>query len=451
MRLSTSRGAKLFASQLLLMVAAALATAGAAAEGFKREYWAATWATANKVENPFGFDALRPAPVANDSTLRQIVRISRGGHRFRVWLTNELGTAPLVISKASLARRLEGSAIDGDAHPLLFNGEESITIPPGARVVSDAVALYARNRSDLVISIYIADDVAASMSPVTYHPRALQTNYMDAGDQVLAHDLSAPTEMFVWAYIAAVDVDVKRPVAVIVTKGDSITDGDQLAATGPEGPPEPIDQNARYPDFLFELIVKRHKKGASFPGIAPVVNLGISGNQVTNDLLGQNAVARFGRDVLSRSGATHLVLLEGINDIGLPPLLGGAATSADAIIAGLHQIAVQARKAGLRVIGCTITPASGFAFPTYGGPEVEAIRNEVNHWIRTSKVFHAVADLDAVMRDPDNPAFIKGGALPNAITPDGLHFTAVGYKMIAREVLNAVLRASSPNLSPTGT
>jgi len=421
-------------SKLVAVLFAATLSMGAWAD-----LWVATWATANKTENPFGFDANRPAPIANDTTLRQVLRISRGGSEFRIWLTNELGTAPLTIGKVSAARGLEGSAVE-DVVPVLFNGSESVTIPPGARVVSDPVSVSAKAFTDLVVSLYVPAH-ESTQSPVTYHPRALQTNYMDVGDQVMGLDLGAPVEMFVSAYLAAVDVAVRRPLPVIAAIGDSLTDGDQNAATGPEGKPEPIDRNKRYPNFLLKAILRSYASDERIPGLVPVVNLGISGNQVTNDLLGDNAVARFGRDVLSRSGVTHVVVWEGINDIGLPPLLGGVATPAAAIISGLQQIAAQARVAGLKVIGCTLTPSGGFALPTYSSQEADTIRTEVNEWIRTSGAFDAVADLDALMRDPADPTMIKGGPAPSDYTVDGLHFTNRGYRDIAGAIADALLEA----------
>ena len=426
MALSTASGARHVTSKVLIAAVTALLALGAVADGYDRETWAATWATANKVQFP-GFDDASPAPVANDTTLRQIVRISLGGRKFRVWLSNELGTEPLNVARASIARRLEGSAIQNPVRRLLFSGHESITIPPGARVVSDPVRLHAKNDSDLTISIHLPDDLTGSTSPVTYHPRALQTNYVDSGDQVMHLDLGSPQEIFVSAYLAAVDVAVRRPVPVVAALGDSTTDGDGAAGA------EPIDLNARYTNFLSEKIHGKHLR-------ASVVNLGISGNQVTNDLLGDNAVARVGRDVLSRTGVTHVVVWEGINDIGLADFLFGAPTPAAAIISGLQQIAAQARAAGYKVVGCTITPAGGFILPTYGSND--DIRNEVNDWIRHSGTFDAVADLDALMRDPHNPNVIKGGEAPNEITPDGLHFTPKGYRMIAKRVLKALYRSS---------
>lgn len=55
-----------------------------------------------------------------------------------------------------------------------------------------------------------------------------------------------------------------------------------------------------------------------------VVNQGIAGNRLLRDglgvsaLFGVSALARFDRDALAVPGVTHIVLIEGLNDIGFP-------------------------------------------------------------------------------------------------------------------------------------
>jgi lysophospholipase L1-like esterase len=102
-----------------------------------------------------------------------------------------------------------------------------------------------------------------------------------------------------------VDVEAAGQPAVVVTLGDSITDGYRSE----------VDGNHRWPDRLAERLVAR-------PNAEPVgvVNAGISGNRILRDhpedLFGANALARLDRDVLSVPGLRWVVLMEGINDIG---------------------------------------------------------------------------------------------------------------------------------------
>ena len=81
------------------------------------------------------------------------------------------------------------------------------------------------------------------------------------------------------------------------------------------------------------------------------------------------------------------------------------------------------------VIGGTLTPSGGFGLPDYNTPAAEEKRQAINDWIRTSGAFDAVIDFDAVLRDPDNPAFIRGD-----LTSDGLHPNDAGYQAMADAV-----------------
>ncbi len=418
-----------------LTLLAAWSGARADPEGENRVHWATTWATASKTPVPI-FDP--PLPAFNDTTLRQVVRITSGGEGLRVWLTNEFGTAPLKIGGARVALRDSGSAIVASSdHPLTFGGAAAVAIPPGARVVSDPVALEVPNLTELAISLYLPEDPAATNSPVSYHVRALQTNYISDGDQTAATDLSAPQTTTAWYFLAAVEVATRREIPVVAALGDSITDGDQLAA-----PNEPIDLNDRYTDFLAEMLLgeKRGKRKGARVG---VINLGISGNQASATLIGDNALARLGRDVLTRSGVTHVIFLEGINDIGLPvllnliglgPLFGDpVAATAEQIIAVHQQVIEQIHAGGLIAVGGTITPAGSSMLPGYFGPTAEATRQRVNTWIRSSSDYDVVVDFDALLRDPADPTIMRAD-----LTADGLHPNSSGYRLMGEAVRDAL-------------
>ena len=394
-------------------------------------HWAATWATASKTITPF--DA--PLPIINDTTIRQVVRISMGGSWFRVWLTNEFGTAPLNVGEARLARRDAGSAVRaGTDRQLMFGGQASVVIPPGARVVSDPVELFAGHLSDMVVSLHLPDDISMSESPVSYHVRALQTNYLADGNQTAAADLNGPTTVPSWFYLSAIDVGRDRPVAVIAALGDSITDGDQTQ-------PEPVDQNARYTNYLAEYILLSNNLHPNGYKYATVVNLGISGNQVLSDFLGESAQARLNRDVLTQTGVTHVVVLEGINDIGLPVLLGApAGASAAQLIAAHQQIAARAKVAGLTAIGLTLPPSGASFLPGYGMGAVEEARQGLNTWMRTSGAYDIVVDIDAALKDPAD-----GTLMRQSLTADGLHPNSAGYREMAKAIYLAL--SNRPNRS----
>jgi lysophospholipase L1-like esterase len=385
-------------------------------ENLVTKHWTATWATANRTVT--AFDA--PLDTINNATLRQIVRTSEAGEMLRVSFTNEFGTTPLMIKETHVALRRAGSSIvKSSSNQLTFSGAKSISIQPGARVVSDAIDMNVPHHSEVVISTYLPEDITGSGSPVTYHVRALQTNYLAAGNQAAAVDLDSAATSTAWHFLTSVDVANCWAIPVIATLGDSITDGDQMAA-----PNEPIDTNARYPDLLSEAILAGGKT-------AGVINLGISGNQVLSSFLGENPATRLARDVLTQAGVTHLIYLEGINDIGLPVLLSalGIATpvnSAEAIIKGHKQIISAAKAAGLLVIGGTLTPSGSSALPGYIDAIAESKRQTINAWIRDGGAYDIVIDFDAALADPKNPA-----AMSADLTADGLHPNAAGYQVMA--------------------
>ena len=163
-----------------------------------------------------------------------------------------------------------------------------------------------------------------------------------------------------------------------------------------------------------------------------VANQGISGNRVLSEGFGPNALSRFDRDVLSRPGVRSVILLEGINDIGLPNLSAvlpnaGAAPSAEGIIAGYRQLIARARANDVLIFGGTLTPYEGALYHTAEG---EAKRGAVNAFIRESGEFDGVIDFDAAVRDPANPLRL----LPAYDSGDHLHPSDAGYASMAAAV-----------------
>jgi lysophospholipase L1-like esterase len=195
----------------------------------------------------------------------------------------------------------------------------------------------------------------------------------------------------------------------VVTFGDSITDGARSTA----------DTNNRWPDQLARRL--------NAQGGAPVavLNAGISGNRVLGDGAGQSALARFDKDVLMQTGVTHVVVLEGINDIG-GARANPTPTAAD-LIAGHKQLIERAHARGLKIIGATLTPFEGAAYFT---PEGEAKRRALNDWIRTSGAYDGVIDFDKVARDPSAPSKFA----PAFDSGDHLHPGDAGYKAMGDAV-----------------
>ncbi len=237
-----------------------------------------------------------------------MVHTSAGGHRARVRVSNAFGNLPLVIGEAHIALRASGSAIVARSNRVLtFSGSGSITIPAGALVLSDPVRLDVPALGDVAVNIYLPGDTG----PATWHWEPVQTSYISPpGNFAGAVDLPPSTASTLhWFFLSGVDVLSEEGAAAVVTLGDSITDGELLMP----------DSNHRWPDFLAERL--HAWRGRS--EVKGVLN-GISGNQVLNDDYGQSTLARFDRDVLGQAGVSHVIVLEGINDLGMPGFIAGA-------------------------------------------------------------------------------------------------------------------------------
>ncbi|MBY8850597.1 SGNH/GDSL hydrolase family protein [Saccharothrix longispora] len=359
-----------------------------------RTSWAGAWAT-----SPTTVPASDTTSF-EDQTLRQVVHLSVGGDTLRVRLSNEFGTRPLVIGEAHVARRAGPAAgIDPRSdRRLTFGGRASVTVPPGAPLLSDPVALPVAADSDLVVSIHLPRRTRAD----TVHAFPYQDGYVAAGN-VTGHADPTPTAVLgKWHFLTGVAVTGRR-AATVVAFGDSITDGAETTRNA----------NRRWPDVLARRF--QADRGLRHLG---VVNAGISGNRLLHDpnppaghpaegyanYFGQAALRRFDRDVLAQPGADHVVVLLGVNDLGHPgtsaPL--SEKVSAQDVIDAHRQLIARAHAQGLRVHGGTITPFKGDSFGFFS-PENEAARQTVNRWIRTSGEHDGVIDFDRAVRDPRDP------------------------------------------------
>jgi lysophospholipase L1-like esterase len=130
---------------------------------------------------------------------------------------------------------------------------------------------------------------------------------------------------------------------------------------------------------------------------------------------------RLDRDVLAQPAIRWLVVLEGIND------LGSGKISADEVIAAYENIILRAHNRGLLVYGGTIMPCGGWI---HCNAELEAKRQKINSWIKTSGAFDANIDFDAAVRDPQDPTKL----LDAANSGDHLHPNDEGHRLIAEAV-----------------
>jgi lysophospholipase L1-like esterase len=359
-----------------------------------------------------------------------VVKPTLDGDRLRIRLSNAFGNAALAIGAAHVALVQRGANIVPESDRVLtFGGRASVTIPPGAPVLSDPVDLKVAALAEIAISVYLSGSASASST----HFWAQHETYISGpGDFTAKADIPNATTRTSWYWLADVEVWASDRAGAIVALGDSITDG----VGAKQG------EYRDWPDILATRLAA--EKGSAQ---LAVVNEGIGGNRILHDGAGVSALARFDRDVLAQPGVSGVIVLEGINDLGFPhlrPRMPDGTTpkempfvhepvTAEDLIVGLKQVIERAHQHGIRVFGATLTPFEG---ADYYSTEGEAARQAVNQWIRTGGAFDSVFDFDAAVRDPNHPSQFREGYHSG----DHLHPSAAGFKAMADAVDVAALR-----------
>lgn len=377
------------------------------------DHWVGTWSTSiQEVEQKLLPEAFHHL---DNTTLHQVVRVSIGGTHLRVRLSNVFADWRDDLTLTSVEVALKGNADQASptrATPVTFHGRSEVTIPHGVLMVSDPVEFNLPAGAELVVSLQIKD----ATRRISGHRSARgRFAFLHRDNLTGTNTLASGHSSTCWLYLGGIDVLAPPSAAALVCLGDSITDG--------KGSTE--DRHQRWPDLLAQRL-QGHRKTQHIG----VLNQGIGGNCLWRGGIGETALQRLERDVLSQPGIRWLILMEGIND------LGGGQTTAGEMKAAYEQIIRRAHERGLRVFGATLTPC-GNSF--YDKPGVEQARQEINHWIRHGGAFDAVLDWDAVVRDPDNPRQL----LPAADCGDHLHLSDTGYQLLAESIELNLFRKSS--------
>ena len=400
-------------------------------------HWVASWTGSVHGPYPIGNPSAQPnlslafpSPEsgARDQTLRMIVRPDIFGPRARIRLSNALGTKPVTFDGVFVGLQLSGAEVmRGTNRPVSFAGKNAVTIAPGDSAWSDPIALpFVAESSNLALAgrkLAVSFHVAGESGPMTWHAKALQSSYLTApGAGAQGHvesEAAFPFSTTSWYFLDAIEMEAGADTHAIVAFGDSITDGTASTLNGDD----------RWPDVLSRRL------HAAYGNRVSVVNAGIGGNQVVGPAEytaqkpfpgGPAAGQRLERDVLSLSGVSTVIWLEGINDFSKN---GNA--SFEAVENGMRDIVgrIRARIPGVRVIGATVTSAFGSSSAAHGFPEQDEKRKRLNEFIRTSGLFDGVADFDRVTLDPQTGS-MRAEFVPESTTGgagDKLHPNRLGY------------------------
>lgn len=371
-----------------------------------QEIWVGSWATAPQLVEPRN---MPPEPGLSNNSLRQILRVSIGGEEIRLKFSNEFSTSPVTMKAVNIAVSKGGSEIDPSTlKKLQFNGNDEVTMAPGAVAVSDPISFKLEPRMDVAVTIYFGE----TSPDVTGHPGSRTTSYILPGNNAEKAVYSDAATADRWYVINGLDVKAPESSAAIAILGNSITDG---RGSG-------TNKQNRWPDILADRLLNNAETNNT-----AVLNMGIGGNCVLRDCLGPAAIDRFERDVLKQSNVKWLIILEGVNDLGQTRNEEDANQVADNLIAAYKEMIKEAHAHNIKAYGATILPfGESFYYADYREPA----RKKVNQWIRTSGQFDAVIDFDKTMQDPQNPEKM----IESIHSGDYLHPNELGYKKMGESI-----------------
>jgi lysophospholipase L1-like esterase len=428
---------------LTCLIAASLLVAslqGATAKD--NENWVVSWTGAVQGPYPVGNPSAQPdqkfafpdpAAGARDQTFRLIVRPDIWGRQARIRLSNAFGTKPVTFDGVCAGLQLGSAALlRGSNRLVTFGGKTSVTVAPGNSVWSDAITMPFAGQPDTLAGrrMAVSFHIAGESGPMTWHAKALTTSYVTApgaGSKGTSEDEAAfPYTTASWFFLDAIEMTAPTDAFAIMAFGDSITDGTASTMNGDD----------RWPDVLSRRLKARHGNKIA------VVNGGIGGNQIAGPAEygpgkpfpgGPASGQRLERDVLTLSGISSLIWLEGINDFSK----NGNAESDKVIIAMKDGVArLRAKWPNVKIIGATVTTALGSSSAAHGFPEQDAKRKALNDFIRTSGTFDGVIDFDRATLDPQS-----GGLKPEFVpesttggTGDKLHPNRTGYLAMGQSI-----------------
>ena len=358
--------------------------------------WVACWGNATSITDQ------KEAMYAKNITLRYPIRMVFEGRALRLHFSNLTGTEPVTLSKVYI-----------EPTTVTFGGEKSVLIEPGKEVTSDEIAYEVKAGTDVNVSVYLGEITQMNAGVLITGP--LSRGQYAYGNHALEEELPADdTRNTNWFYfLNTVDVLTKAENHAFICYGDSIT-------------------AQSWPD---DLAIRLWNEGIRNVAI---IRRAVSGTRIlrqydciTYAAYGLKGATRFPIE-MEAVGADAVLIQHGINDIIHPVGVevnkfrpwSDMPTSAD-LIAGVEDIYIQyAKEKGYKVYGGTLLPIYGWR--TYA-PFREEIKNEFNHWIRTTDKFDGYVDFEEAVRDENHPeAFAEGND-----SGDHLHPSEKAYEIMA--------------------
>ena len=373
--------------------------------------WVTTWGTA---EENFNASANQMPQPLNDTTVRQIIRVTTSGDEFKLRLSNQYGKSDVTVHSLHLAKQVEAdkSTIDVSTDTVVtVNGEEEFTIPAGEVIETDGVKFSVNALDNIAISAYFGD-APGTTAEMTGHRGARATTYQVSGNNVSTETLTSPTTTTAWYFLADASVMSPDGSKAVVCFGDSITDGYGTDATYLGKKP---DSYTRWGDYF----AKRLQENEGTKHIS-VINEGIGSNSMMGSYPTDAGKDRFKRDLLEHDGVGYCTVLFGVNDLNALQDTG----KYDVLKPEYEKMVALAHENGIKIYAAPILP---FGTSSYYSEASEQVRTMLNEWMRSEESgFDGVIEFADAIADPENPKNI----LEKYTHEDGLH-PYDGYEAMA--------------------
>lgn len=415
------------------------------------DIWVVAWGA-----SPESAAASTANPGGGEQTFRSFFYPTVSGTKERVRFSNYFGTSPVTIGAARLAIATVPPAVDPiNDISLSFGGSASVTIAPGAEIMSDPVTLTYTFGQKMAVTAY----VQGAFGPLNQHDSQVITNYSSATNagnvttDTTGTSLSQPNNE--WFLLSGMDVYGQYQGTVAVFGSSTIDGHNSNFGDTNAYPVGNVAIPGQDDDRISDALARTLNAAGFHLGVLNAGILGEFAGPTSGSPSGSPGVDRIGRDVLHQPGITTVVI-----DLGQVDLRLTACGSATEVEASLQNMVAQANAAGVRVILGTVAPASYCTdpnSPNYGpnppangpfagdvnpGPEnpENVQRHLLNSWIKITGVtltgVVGVADFEAALADPAHPDFI----IPTLNSGDNFHPDGHGYQVKSQAIpINSIL------------
>lgn len=360
------------------------------------------------------------SPIMDFENTVQQVRLQStiGGNRLRLHIDNSINAGDMEIRSITVSKECDGSAV-----PVTVGGASAPVIPAGKKIITDAAEFEVTAGDVLCVRIDFERINGLQSLCQTWAAQSWQSVFFsyDAPEMALSSTDVVPFLQY----------DIHKPnICMGLTQADVLT-GDDVKTLAMFG--DSITHMSYYTDALIRRIMRE------YPGKATVLNAGMGGNRLCYDatyvadmkehssIFGKAGFLRFREDVFGSMQPDAVLVLEGINDISHCFQFGhlDETPTAEMFAEKLTEIVEEAHMGGAKIYLCTILPEEIFQNePWY--EKCEALRREINGWIRTQAIAEGVIDFEPVASATAAP-----GKLREGFSIDGLHPNEYGGTLMA--------------------